>query len=426
VTLALGCIADDYTGASDLANTLTRCGLRTVQTIGVPSDDLALPDVDAVVVSLKSRSIEAGLAVSRSRAAEKWLRGRGADHVLFKICSTFDSTDAGNIGPVMDALRADSGDTMVLVTPAFPETGRTVYMGNLFVGSVPLNESPLKDHPLNPMHDSNLVRVLARQSKTKVALVALADIARGPDAVRARLADLSGKGFGAVIADAVFERDLETIGTVALDHRLSVGASGLGLGLARALVGSRKINANAPDAAADAAVGGPAACLAGSCSQATLQQIASAEKVMPVLHLDPDRVVAGKEEARRALAWARVRLGEGPILIASSSTPDQVAALQARHGRDAAGQAIEQAMADIAEGLVVQSGVRRLVVAGGETSGAVVDRLAIPGFLVGAEIAAGVPVLRAVGAKDGDMLLALKSGNFGGPEFFTDALKLMR
>ncbi len=426
MTLALGCIADDYTGASDLANTLTRCGLRTVQTIGVPSDDLALPDVDAVVVSLKSRSIEAGLAVSRSRAAEKWLRGRGADHVLFKICSTFDSTDAGNIGPVMDALRADSGDTMVLVTPAFPETGRTVYMGNLFVGSVPLNESPLKDHPLNPMHDSNLVRVLARQSKTKVALVALADIARGPDAVRARLADLSGKGFGAVIADAVFERDLETIGTVALDHRLSVGASGLGLGLARALVVSRKINANAPDAAADAAVGGPAACLAGSCSQATLQQIASAEKVMPVLHLDPDRVVAGKEEARRALAWARERLGEGPILIASSSTPDQVAALQARHGRDAAGQAIEQAMADIAEGLVVQSGVQRLVVAGGETSGAVVDRLAIPGFLVGAEIAAGVPVLRAVGAKDGDMLLALKSGNFGGPEFFTDALKLMR
>ena len=426
MTLALGCIADDYTGASDLANTLTRCGLRTVQTIGVPSDDLALPDVDAVVVSLKSRSIEAGLAVSRSRAAEEWLRGRGADHVMFKICSTFDSTDGGNIGPVMDALRADSGDTMVLVTPAFPETGRTVYMGNLFVGSVPLNESPLKDHPLNPMHDSNLVRVLARQSKTKVALVALADIARGPDAVRARLADLSGKGFGAVIADAVFERDLETIGTVALDHRLSVGASGLGLGLARALVVSRKINANAPDAAADAAVGGPAACLAGSCSQATLQQIASAEKVMPLLHLDPDRVVAGKEEARRALAWARERLGEGPILIASSSTPDQVAALQARHGRDAAGQAIEQAMADIAEGLVVQSGVRRLVVAGGETSGAVVDRLAIPGFLVGAEIAAGVPVLRAVGAKDGDMLLALKSGNFGGPEFFTDALKLMR
>jgi 3-dehydrotetronate 4-kinase len=425
VTLALGCIADDYTGASDLANTLTRCGLRTVQTIGVPASDLALPDVDAVVVSLKSRSIEAGVAVSRSREAEKWLRGRGADHLLFKVCSTFDSTDAGNIGPVMDALRADSGDAIVLVTPAFPETGRTVYQGNLFVGAVPLNESPLKDHPLNPMHDSNLVRVLARQSKTKVGLAGLADIARGPDAMRARLADLAAKGFGAAIADAVFERDLETIGAVALDHRVSVGASGLGLGLARALVVSAKVKSNTADAASDAPVGGAAACLAGSCSQATLQQITSAERAMPVLHLDADQVVAGKDEARRALAWAKERLEHGPVLIASSSTPDQVAALQARHGRDTAGHAIEQAMADIAEGLV-EAGVRRLVVAGGETSGAVVDRLRIPGFLVGAEIAAGVPVLRAVGARDGKMLLALKSGNFGGPEFFSDALKLMR
>ena len=425
MTLALGCIADDYTGASDLANTLTRCGLRTVQTIGVPSNDLALPDVDAVVVSLKSRSIEASLAVSRSRAAEKWLRGRGAAHVLFKICSTFDSTDDGNIGPVMDALRADAGDAIVLVTPAFPETGRTVYQGNLFVGSVPLNESPLRDHPLNPMHDSNLVRVLARQSKTRIGLVALADIARGPDAVRARLADLSKQGFGAAIADAVFDGDLETIGAVALDHRLSVGASGVGLGLARALVASGRVKPNASDAISEAPVGGPAACLAGSCSHATLQQIARAEDAMPVLHLEADKAVAGDDEARRALAWAKDRLKQGPILIASSSTPEQVAALQARHGRDAAGHAIEQAMADIAEGLV-QAGVRRLVVAGGETSGAVVDRLAIPGFLVGAEIAAGVPVLRAVGASHGPMLLALKSGNFGGPEFFSDALKLMR
>ena len=423
MTLALGCIADDYTGASDLANTLTRAGLRTVQTIGVPADDLALPEVDAVVVSLKSRSIEAELAVSRSRNAETWLRGRGAAHVLFKICSTFDSTDKGNIGPVMDALRADSGDRIVLVTPAFPETGRTVYQGNLFVGSVPLNESPLKDHPLNPMHDANLVRVLARQSRTKVGLVELSVVTRGPEAVRARLAALSADGFDAAIIDAVFDLDLETIGIVALDHRVSVGASGMGLGLARALAAAG--GTNACSATSDAAVGGPAACLAGSCSQATLGQIASAEKVMPVLHLDPERTVAGPDEARGALAWAKDRLKDGPILIASSTTPDQVAALQARHGRDAAGHAIEQAMADIAEGLV-QSGVRRLVVAGGETSGAVVDRLKIPGFLVGDEIAAGVPVLRAVGAQTGEMLLALKSGNFGGPEFFSDALGLMR
>jgi uncharacterized protein YgbK (DUF1537 family) len=270
------------------------------------------------------------------------------------------------------------------------------------------------------MHDSNLVRVLARQSKTQVGLVDLATVTRGPEAVRAKLADLSAKGIGAAVIDAVFDLDLETIGAVAIEHKVSVGASGMGLGLARALA-----RGAVADAAVGDAVGGPAACLAGSCSQATLGQIASAEKVMPVLHLDPDQIVKGKDEARRAVSWARERLGSGPVLIASSATPDEVAALQSRHGRDAAGHAIEQAMADIAEGLV-QSGVHRLVVAGGETSGAVVDRLKIPAFLVGPEIAAGVPVLRAVGAKEKNMLLALKSGNFGGPSFFSDALALMR
>jgi uncharacterized protein YgbK (DUF1537 family) len=424
VTVKLGCVADDYTGASDLANTLTRAGLRTVQTIGVPSDDLKLPEVDAVVVSLKSRSIEASKAVVRSREAETWLRGRGAEHVLFKICSTFDSTDAGNIGPVMDALRTVSGDAIVLVTPAFPETGRTVYQGNLFVGQVPLNESPLKDHPLNPMHDANLVRVLARQSKTRIGLVNLATVAQGTEAVRARLAQLVSEDVGAAIIDAVFDADLTTIGTAALDHRVSVGASGIGLGLARALVASGRVTSADVDTAAMARVGGPAACLAGSCSQATLAQVANAEKIMPVLHLDSERVVRGPDEARRALGWAMDRLADGPVLIASSAAPDEVSALQGRHGREAAGHAIEQAMADIAEGLV-QGGVKRLVVAGGETSGAVVDRLKIPGFLVGTEIAAGVPVLRTVGTP-GDMLLALKSGNFGGPQFFADALRLMR
>ena len=212
----------------------------------------------------------------------------------------------------MDALRADSGDAIVLVTPAFPETGRTVYQGNLFVGSVPLNESPLKDHPLNPMHDSNLVRVLARQSRTKVGLVDLATLSRGTDAVRGRLTDLAGKGIGAAIIDAVFDRDLETIGAVALDHRLSVGASGIGLGLARALVASGKVKSASAGAVVGAPLGGPAACLAGSCSQATLAQIANAEKTMAVLHLDPEQVIAGPGEVRRALAWASDRINDGP------------------------------------------------------------------------------------------------------------------
>ncbi|MGJ5180604.1 3-oxo-tetronate kinase [Bradyrhizobium oligotrophicum] len=425
MTLKLGCIADDYTGASDLANTLTRAGLRTVQTIGVPADDLALPEVDAVVVSLKSRSIEASLAVARSREADGWLRARGARHVLFKICSTFDSTDGGNIGPVMDALASDAGDTIVLVTPAFPETRRTVYQGNLFVGGVPLNESPLKDHPLNPMHDANLVRVLGQQSKRKIGLVDLTTVVHGPEAIGHRLAELAGQGIGAAIIDAVFDADLTAVGAAALASRVSVGASGIGLGLARALVDEGHVHAHGLGHHGDAPVGGMAACLAGSCSQATLQQIARAESIMPVLHLDAAGLVVGPDETRRALAWALERIGNGPVLIASSATPDQVSALQARHGREAAGHAIEQAMADLADGLI-DAGVRRLIVAGGETSGAVVDRLKIPGFLVGREIAAGVPVLRAVGGKAGDMLLALKSGNFGGPQFFSDALALMR
>jgi uncharacterized protein YgbK (DUF1537 family) len=427
MTLALGCIADDYTGASDLANTLTKAGLRTIQTIGVPADDLKLPEVDAMVVSLKSRSIAAADAVARSRAADRFLRARGAAHVLFKICSTFDSTDAGNIGPVTDALRADAGDAIVLVTPAFPETGRTVYMGNLFVGALPLNESPLKDHPLNPMHDANLVRVLKRQSRHAVGLVDLATVTRGADAIRARLAQLREAGVAAAIADTVFDADLPAIGLAALDHRLSVGASGLGLGLARALVETGRVRPSQAEeeAALGPPVGGPAVCLAGSCSQATLGQIAEAEKVMPVLKLllhDLDHV---SEAVSRLLLQAAERMAQGPVLIASSAPPAEIAAAQARHGREAVGHAIEQAFAAIAEGLVAR-GLRRLVVAGGETSGAVVDRLGIPAFLVGPEIAPGVPVLRKAGGPGGDMVLALKSGNFGGARFFSDALALMR
>ncbi|BDA86414.1 HPr kinase [Aureimonas sp. SA4125] len=418
MTLRLGAIADDYTGASDLANTLTRNGLRTVQTIGVPADGLELPGVDAVVVALKSRSISAADAVEKSLAAYGWLEARGAGHILFKVCSTFDSTDAGNIGPVTDALRQATGESIVLVTPAFPETGRTVYQGNLFVAGVPLAESPMKDHPLNPMRDSDLRRVLSRQSAEPVGLIPLDAVAAGDGAVGERLAALAREGCGAAIADAVFDADLETLGRAALRQRLSVGASGLGLGLARALADGPPSSAAAPFPA----LGGPAACLAGSCSAATLRQIAAAEASMPVLRLDAEALVTGNGAVAEALAFARENLAHGPVLIASSAAPDVVAALQARHGGAGIGTAIEAAFAEIAAGLVAL-GVRRLVVAGGETSGAVVDRLGLAAFALGPEIAPGVPVLRSLGGTD--MRLALKSGNFGGPDFFRDALNMM-
>ena len=424
MSLALGCVADDYTGASDLANTLTKAGLRTIQTIGVPEAGRTLPEADAVVVALKSRSIPADQAVARSREAEGWLRARGAAHVMFKVCSTFDSTDAGNIGPVMDALRADAGETVALVTPAFPETGRSVYQGNLFVGAVPLNESPLKDHPLNPMRDANLVRVLGRQSRSPVGLIDTATVARGAEAVAARLDALAAEGKGAAIADAIFDSDLEVLGRAIIDRRFSVGASGLGLGLARALAADGRGTKDAAGAAVGEPVAGASACLAGSCSQATLQQVAAAKAIMPVLRLDPARLLAGTDVVAEALAFAEDHLASGPVLIATSAPPEAVRALQAAHGVDAAGHAIEAALAAIAEGLV-ERGVRRLVVAGGETSGAVVDRLGLTAFLLGPEIAAGVPVLRTAGRPE-PMLLALKSGNFGGPDFFGRALDMMR
>ncbi|MBB2792149.1 UNVERIFIED_ORG: uncharacterized protein YgbK (DUF1537 family) [Rhizobium pisi] len=426
MAISLGSIADDYTGASDLANTLTKNGLRTVQTVGIPDPSLALPEVDAVVVSLKIRSVPASEAVTAATEAERWLRQQGAGHVLYKICSTFDSTDAGNIGPVTEALSEAAGGGGVLVTPAFPETGRTVYLGHLFVGGQPLNESPLKDHPLNPMHDANLVRVLARQSRGAVGLIDLAAIAAGPAAAKAKFDALRTTGATMAIADAIFERDLETLGEIALETPVSTGASGLGLGLARALVRSGRISGSATGEDVIRPVGGLSAIIAGSCSKATLRQLDIAEQSMPVLRLDPERLLAaGPDEIASAISWAGDRISAGPVVVAASAAPETVSRLQSQYGREASGHAIETATSIIAAELV-DRGVRRLVVAGGETSGAAVDKLAIPAFLIGPEIAPGVPVLRTVGNRQGDMLLALKSGNFGGEDFFGAALAMMR
>ena len=418
MSLRLGAVADDYTGASDLAGTLAGAGLRVVQTIGVPAADLALPEVDAVVVALKSRSIAADRAVALSCAADAWLRDRGARHVLFKVCSTFDSTAAGNIGPVTEALAAG---TVPLVCPAFPRNRRTVYRGHLFVGDDRLDESPLKDHPLNPMRDSSLVRTLARQSARPVGLVALETVEAGPEAVLARLAALAAAGCGSAIADAVLDRHLDVLGRAALSGPVSTGASGLGLGLARALAdraGPAPPSTSRP--ARERAAPGTL-MLAGSCSAATLEQVARAEASgIPVLRLDVEALMAGGGLAP-ALAWAREHLARGPALLATSRPPAEVAALQARFGAAAVSERLEAALAEVAETLA--GGLSRLVVAGGETSGAVVDRLGLQAFALGAEIAPGVPLLEAVGARHAGLSLALKSGNFGGPDVFAEAAR---
>lgn len=419
MSLLLGAIADDYTGASDLASTLAGNGLRVVQTIGIPAADSVLPDVDAVVIALKSRSIAPAEAVAQSLAAQAWLRERGARHVLFKICSTFDSTAQGNIGPVTDAL-AERAGSMPLVCPAFPRNGRTVYQGHLFVGAQRLDESPLKDHPVTPMRDSSLVRLMQAQSLRPVGLLPLSTMAQGLDVVRLALGRLREQGCGSVIADAVSQADLELLGRVALEDSLSVGASGIGLGLARALASERaRGEASSVPTATDPSAG--SLILAGSCSAATLAQIDAAVASMPVLRLD---VLALLEGAKidSAVTWVREQLRHGPALVASSAAPAQVRELQARYGGEKVSALLEGALAEIARQLADQ-GLSRLIVAGGETSGAVVDRLGIDAFLIGAELAPGVPMLYTLGRHYPGLQLVLKSGNFGERDFFTRAVE---
>lgn len=415
--LLLGCVADDYTGASDLANTLAKAGLHTVQTIGPEGLAHAPDDAEAVVAALKSRSIEPDEAVRMSVEAWRRLKGLGARQCYFKYCSTFDSTDRGNIGPVMDALRAETGADFTIACPAFPETGRTVYQGHLFVWSQPLHESPLKDHPLNPMRDSNLLRVLERQSRTKVGLVDWQTVSQGADAVRAAFEVLRRAGVGTAVVDAITPADLAAIGAACGELPLVTGASGLAGGLARNFIEAGL--AEGRNATGLPAVAGPEVLLAGSCSPATLAQVEAAAQRYPVLRLDVDALLAGTDVVPDLLAKA---IGQGPILIASSAAPDAVRAVQDRFGRDEAGRRVEEAFARLAKGLA-EAGARRFVVAGGETSGAVVDALGVKALRIGPEIAPGVPATVSLGPVP--YALALKSGNFGGPNFFSDALEVM-
>jgi uncharacterized protein YgbK (DUF1537 family) len=419
----LGCIADDFTGATDLASMLVRNGMRTVQLIGVPHASDPVPEADAIVVALKSRTAPAPQAVEESLAALAWLRSAGCRQFFFKYCSTFDSTDAGNIGPVADALAGALGCGFALACPAFPANARSVYQGHLFVGSALLNESGMENHPLTPMRDANLVRVLSRQTDGTVGLVPYATVEQGAAAIRRAMTALKEQGRRYAIVDAVSDAHLMAIGEAAESHALITGGSGVAMGLPENFRRAGLL-ADIADAGALPEVQGAAAVLAGSCSRATLMQIGRAREHVPVLELDPLAEPDAAALAARAIAWAEGKLGDTPIVIAASAPPDRVAALQAKLGREAAGELVEKALASVAETLVAR-GVRRLVVAGGETSGAVVSRLGVQSLRIGGEIDPGVPWTYAEGnhAEGGaaPLRLALKSGNFGAPDFFLKA-----
>ncbi|WP_295461945.1 3-oxo-tetronate kinase [uncultured Pseudomonas sp.] len=414
----LGCIADDFTGATDLANMLVRGGMRTVQVIGVPAADAELEAADAVVVALKSRTTPAAEAVSESLAALAWLRQRGCRQFFFKYCSTFDSTAEGNIGPVAEALQEALDCDFTLACPAFPETGRTLFRGHLFVQDQLLSESGMQHHPLTPMGDANLVRVLQAQSRGKVGLLRYDQVAKGPEAVRVAIAKLRESGHRLAIADALSDADLHTLGAACAELPLVTGGSGIAQGLPENFRRAGLLQAH--DAAALELPAGGEAVLAGSASQATNGQVAAwLEANRPALRLDPLALAQGDESIDAALAWAREQ-GQA-VLIYATSPADEVKAIQRELGVARAGELVERALGLIARGLF-DSGVRRLVVAGGETSGAVVQALGVRTLRIGAQIDPGVPA--TLGQVQGEPLaLALKSGNFGSRDFFAKALR---
>lgn len=405
--MKIGVIADDFTGASDIALTLAEGGMSVAQFIGVPTG--RAPDtLDAGVVALKTRTCPVLDAVEASRCACNWLLAQGCTQIIFKVCSTFDSTDSGNIGPVLDALSKSTGSARSLVCPAFPENGRSVYQGHLFVGDVLLSESGMQDHPLTPMRDPDLRRVLARQSTQSVSHVPARIVAQGADAIQAALPEQ-----GHVILDAISDADMMQIGAAAAQDRLLCGGSGIALGLPQTF-------GHTPATPQWQGTHGPGVVLSGSCSIATRAQVARYKAIAPHREVTAKEVVEDGLSAETLTAWAMTQTGAP--LIYSSADPDVVRAAQSTYGRDTAAHAIETLFSGLSR-LLVANGITRFVVAGGETSGAVVSGLDASLLHIGPRLAAGVPALRV--DLGHPVALALKSGNFGDEDFFASALARM-
>jgi uncharacterized protein YgbK (DUF1537 family) len=421
--MKLGCIADDFTGATDLANNLVRAGMRVMQTFGVPTAPLS-SDVDAVVVALKSRTIPSGEAIAQSLDALKWLKAQGATQIYFKYCSTFDSTPAGNIGPVTEALMDALNCKFTIATPAFPDNGRTVFKGYLFAGPVLLNESGMQNHPLTPMTDANLVRVMQAQTQRKVGLIDHTVMALGTAAIEDKIKALEAQGVGVAIVDAINNDDLKKLGPALKNMALVTAGSGVAIGLPQNWGLTSSAHASALPKAR-----GYQAIVSGSCSLATQGQVAHYKAMgLPSWQFLPMGWSAGdvptqiKADVAEALAWAQPLLAQGPVLIYATTDAQTLQQVQAKLGREQAGAWMESALAQVSIGLQAL-GVKQWVIAGGETSGACVQALRISQMQIGAQIDPGVPWCYAPNHDAGH--LTLKSGNFGTPDFFTKALNIL-
>jgi uncharacterized protein YgbK (DUF1537 family) len=420
MSLLLGCIGDDFTGSTDLASFLVASGMRTIQLTGLPEEERDLSGVDAVVISLKSRTQETPAAVADSLAALSWLKSHDCRQYYFKYCSTFDSTDQGNIGPVTDALLDALGEDFTIACPSLPVNGRTVYSGHLFVNGVLLNESGMEHHPLTPMRDANLIRVLGRQARGKVGLVDEATVSLGAEAIRKRYTELAGSCRYAIV-DALFTKDLIEIGHASADLTLLTGGSGLAMGLADNFEKKGLLTKAGGGAQLDR-IDGETLILSGSCSAATREQVALFRAEHPALKLDARALHEGSQTLGQVMAWVESHRHRGPLLIYATDEPEAVSRCQETLGSKQAGSLLEAVFADIARAAAAL-GVRRFIVAGGETSGAVVQALGVKALKIGPPIAPGVPVTRALGERP--LLLALKSGNFGDRDFFARALAMM-
>lgn len=414
----LGCIADDFTGATDLAGTLTRAGMRTILMNGVPKSLPSTIDADAIVVALKSRTIPAEQAIRQSLQTLVWLKSAGCQQFVFKYCSTFDSNPEGNIGQVSEALLEALGADFTIACPAFPRNGRLVFKGHLFVGDRLLNESGMQDHPLTPMTDANLVRVLEQQTKGSVGLVDYTEVAQGVDAVRTAFERLRAGGQQIAIIDSLSNGDLDIIASAARDLVLVTGGSGIGSGLAENFFRKGLLSDNIKADILPPVANGSTAILSGSCSRATQAQVAFARKHYPSFKIDPMALAEGSLSVSDIMEWATEPLQKGPILVYSTDDPDELGKVQETLGKEQSGLMVEQALSTLAVSLV-DTGVRKLIVAGGETSGAVVQSLGVTGLRIGKEIDPGVPWTQSL--DEPRITLALKSGNFGTEDFFVKA-----
>ncbi|MDH7793750.1 3-oxo-tetronate kinase [Ochrobactrum sp. AN78] len=422
MAIVLGAIADDFTGATDLAALLARSGYPVSLRLGLPDQNEPVAQVSAIeIIALKIRTVPRETAVTQALAAYDWLKKRGLNRLYWKYCSTFDSTPEGNIGPVAEALMHATATEQTIYCPAFPENGRSVFMGHLFVGDKLLNESPMKDHPLTPMRDANLLRLLAPQLRGQVGLVNHATIAKGAQSVRAALAALKASGVAHVVVDAVADADLATIAKATLDLPLLTGGSALAMPLPQLLHAERLLQAQGnPTVAPD--LGAGQIVLSGSCSAMTLQQVAAFRDHAQSYRLDPIQL-AQQSGSRAVIQWLESVPVTEPKLIYASTDATGLKAAQAALGVERAGQIVEQTLGEIAVAAFAL-GTRRFVVAGGETSGAVAQALGITKLRVGREITPGVPWTYAT-TQGASVALALKSGNFGAPSFFRDALNML-